>query len=419
MKLVLTDASNNRKVFRVAGDGHFLNPFIKLQSLGAGTAALGDVKITSGSYNTPGEVVKLSRGDSDPRPSFGYTVTRTSINTPIPTPITTAETFSADTTLDFVDNNTPFVVKNNGDSGTWTPTDLGTSVCAAWFSADSLSSLSNGDAVTSWTSSEGNSVAATQGTATAQPTYVQTSSVSGKPAVNFDGASNFDKLEFTKSTLNVGTTGSLMCCFVGNANDGTTLSFGGITRGQSGSTSIQLLYQNNNAALQVSLGSTSKVVTDSNFPSGTTGSAYRSIAFGRQDGKFALRYLGNELSDQAANSTDLSETIYNIGSSFFSGGCEGEIAEIMFLVNPTLTQIKQVEGYVAHKYSLTGSLPANHPYKYVSPTKGNDFFIGDSSVSSSNGYKLSPGERIPKSFSNIRVAKVAASSSCTASIIST
>ena len=122
-----------------------------------------------------------------------------------------------------------------------------------------------------------------------------------------------------------------MCCFVGNANDGTTLSFGGITRGQSGSTSIQLLYQNNNAALQVSLGSTSKVVTDSNFPSGTTGSAYRSIAFGRQDGKFALRYLGNELSDQAANSTDLSETIYNIGSSFYSGGCEGEIAEIMFL----------------------------------------------------------------------------------------
>jgi hypothetical protein len=130
MKFILTDASNNRKVFRVAGAGTFLNPFIKLQSVGAGTDALGDVKITSGSYNTPGETIKLSRGDSDPRPVFGYDVTRTSANTPIPRPITIEESFSADTTLDFIDNNTPFVIKNTSSN--------------AFFVGDSSVTSSNG-----------------------------------------------------------------------------------------------------------------------------------------------------------------------------------------------------------------------------------------------------------------------------------
>jgi hypothetical protein len=60
----------------------------------------------------------------------------------------------------------------------------------------------------------------------------------------------------------------------------------------------------------------------------------------------------------------------------------------------------------------------NTPF-VIKNTGSNAFFVGDSSVTSSNGYKLSPGESIPKSFSNIRVAKVAASSSCTASIITT
>ena len=253
----------------------------------------------------------------------------------------------------------------------WTPSDLGTSKCAAWFSADSLSSLSNGDAVATWTSSEGNSISATQSNADKRPLYVATSTISGKPAVNFDGASsNFDDMQFTASALNVGTSGALLCCFIGNANDGTSLSFGGITRGSSSSTSLSLLYQNNNTNLQLGFAGTSDIISSSNFPSGTTGTAYRTLVFGRHDGKLMLRYLGNEISDQSdASSGNATTTAYAIGSQYFSGGCEGEIAEIMYLVNPTLKDIQKVEGYAAHKYSLTGSLPSDHPYKTNAPQR--------------------------------------------------
>jgi len=253
----------------------------------------------------------------------------------------------------------------------WTPSDLGTSKCAAWFTADSLSSLSNGDEVATWTSSEGNSISATQTTSAKRPLYVASSTISGKPAVNFDGASsNFDHLFFTASALNVGTSGALLCCFIGNANDGTSLSFGGITRGISGSTSLSLLYQDNNTNLQLGFAGTSDIISSSNFPSGTTGTAYRALVFGRHDGKLMLRYLGNEISDESdASSANATTTQYAIGSQYFSGGCEGEIAEIMYLVNPTLKDIQKVEGYAAHKYSLTGSLPSDHPYKTNAPQK--------------------------------------------------
>ena len=256
----------------------------------------------------------------------------------------------------------------------WTPSDLGTSKCVAWFTADSLSSLSNGDSVSSWTSSEGNSISATQGTSANQPTYVASSTISGKPAVNFDGASSFDQLNFSASAMDVGTSGSLVCCFIGNANDGATLAFGTITRGQSSSNSIQLLYTNNNTSLQPSVGSVFDTISNSNFPSGTTGTDYRSIVFGRHSGNLMMRYIGNELSDQAdASSIDLGQTNYAIGSAYFSGGCEGEIAEIMYLVNPTLKDIQKVEGYAAHKYSLTGSLPSDHPYKANAPQRAVDW----------------------------------------------
>ncbi len=266
----------------------------------------------------------------------------------------------------------------------WKPSNLGTTKCVAWFSSESLSSLSNGDGVATWTSSEGNSISATQSTATKQPLYVASSTISGKPAVNFDGASsNFDMLTFTASALNVGTSGSLLCCFIGNANDGTSLSFGGITRGSSGSTSLSLLYQNGNTNLQVGFAGITDIVSSSNFPSGTTGTAYRALVFGRHDGNLMLRYLGNEVSDESdASSGNATTTAYAIGSQYYSGGCEGEIAEVMYLSGLPLSEIKQVEGYAARKYDLTSSLPTTHTYKSFAPAFGlhgvhNQDLIGD------------------------------------------
>jgi hypothetical protein len=67
------------------------------------------------------------------------------------------------------------------------PTDI--SGLKLWLKADSLS-LSDGDAVASWTDSSGNSNAASQGTAANKPTY-KASIINSLPVVRFDGSNDY------------------------------------------------------------------------------------------------------------------------------------------------------------------------------------------------------------------------------------
>ena len=48
---------------------------------------------------------------------------------------------------------------------------------------------------------------------------------------------------------------------------------------------------------------------------------------------------------------------------------EGELAELIFF-NKVVgeTERQKLEGYFAHKYSLTANLPSDHPYKSTVPT---------------------------------------------------
>lgn len=65
-----------------------------------------------------------------------------------------------------------------------------------WFKADAITGLSDGNLVTTWADSSGNSRDATQSTATNQPSY-QTNEINGLPVVRFDGVDNF----FTLPTM--------------------------------------------------------------------------------------------------------------------------------------------------------------------------------------------------------------------------
>src|SRR6185503_14515658 len=65
--------------------------------------------------------------------------------------------------------------------------DFGT--CRAWFKADVLS-LNDGDAVTTWTDSSGNSRNATQSTGANKPLF-KTGAANGHPALLFDGSNDY------------------------------------------------------------------------------------------------------------------------------------------------------------------------------------------------------------------------------------
>src|SRR4051812_19518760 len=74
-----------------------------------------------------------------------------------------------------------------GGSSAFAPTDI--SGLKLWLKADSLS-LNDGDAVTTWTDSSGNSNTASQGTAANKPTY-KTAVLNALPVVRFDGSNDY------------------------------------------------------------------------------------------------------------------------------------------------------------------------------------------------------------------------------------
>lgn len=67
----------------------------------------------------------------------------------------------------------------------WTPKRIGPALMG-WYRAD-LGITLNGSTVSAWADQSGNGNHVTQGTGTAQPTYVASSSYFGRPALSFDG----------------------------------------------------------------------------------------------------------------------------------------------------------------------------------------------------------------------------------------
>ena len=68
------------------------------------------------------------------------------------------------------------------------------------------------------------------------------------------------------------------------------------------------------------------------------------------------------------STTDLLASSFAIDRFFTQRAWIGDLAELM-IFNTTLgtSDIEKVEGYLTHKWGLTGNLPSNHPYKNIHP----------------------------------------------------
>lgn len=84
-----------------------------------------------------------------------------------------------------------------------------------WLKADAITGLNDGDSVTTWTDSSGNSNDATQSTAANKPTY-KTSIINSKPVVRFDGSNDILSLG-----TNITATGATIIS-VANNTDGAS-----------------------------------------------------------------------------------------------------------------------------------------------------------------------------------------------------
>ena len=114
----------------------------------------------------------------------------------------------------------------------------------------------------------------------------------------------------------------------------------------------------------------------------------------------------------------------NLGTNYLSTAdfLEGDIAEFIIVDGVASASDRQkVEGYLAHKWGLTGSLPGSHPYKSSQPmSKGmssNDFLVQGATVSNIIGsgasYTMNLIPHTNPARIKIKLAEGAATSSTT------
>ena len=263
----------------------------------------------------------------------------------------------------------------------WTPDLLGASL-ALWLDAnDAITVILNGSNVSAWNDKSGNARNFLQVTAGSRPLYLPTG-FNSKPTIQTDGG---DSLLLGVSSLgrNVsGLTAAIVgvypvgATFLANASD---LFFvgGGPTR--------FVMTPNPSASTANRYGFGGRRLDTDGFA--TASSATNSITnLGNPWIRIAQRAYSDGVGHHWTNGTqDLTGAVFGTQGAGNTSDTNSNIAQIFGGVAnlPANSQISEVvlthstmvnddrqklEGYLAHKWGLTASLPLDHPYKTTAPT---------------------------------------------------
>jgi hypothetical protein len=268
----------------------------------------------------------------------------------------------------------------------WRPNNLG-SVLALWLDAEDAASITlNGSTVSQWADKSGNARNFSQATVSSQPTYDATV-LSGKPALTFDGTSKFMSAGDTLDLRTNDITIMSVVKFANSTQSGVVLSK---TRYAAGAGRYALYRSLTSGMLGVGTQYATFFATRDAISSGAIAQSLYSSTntklFGGELDRFVSGYAriwedGINTASAAYdvdafnlnNSDELWIGAYQnyLGTSPPTGGSymNGQIAEIVVAQSALSTADRQnLEGYLAWKWILEGSLPANHPYKNRAPT---------------------------------------------------
>lgn len=268
----------------------------------------------------------------------------------------------------------------------WTPADLAD--LFAWYKADAITGLSDGDPVSTWSDSSGGGYNLTQ-TSTARPLY-QTNTLNGLPVVEFDGtddylaastAANWKFLHDSTGSslfivLKAGTSADPNAAYAALGTHGGTTTDVGINVLYDDRSSLS---RNDRILSLVNNGSGSffvlNVSSDDAFDANTYGVV--SVVSDPANATLADRSsiyvnggtaITNNSSSGSASTSNPSYALHvgsqGNGNSKLSGG----IAELV-ICDAVLssTDREKVEGYLAHKWGIESNLPSTHPYRYSAP----------------------------------------------------
>lgn len=261
---------------------------------------------------------------------------------------------------------TVLLVSNRGvhdRPGGWVPKDLGSGL-KLWLDADDAGTITISTGISQWNDKSGNAANATQATGAAQPSLV-TKLLNGRAGVRFDGSAQY----FATGASLSGVT-SFATCIV--AKSTTTNSAQSILRQQSSGSTNYFVHPWTNAKA-----STPRVILSWNGGTSTTNltgsmsSAAISI-FARDSGTSNKAWLnGTENSTRTATTTAAPTFGENMVIGRYSSNIEyydGDLHEVVVYVGQLgTTDREKLEGYLAHKWGLAGSLPSGHTYKDKAP----------------------------------------------------
>jgi hypothetical protein len=225
----------------------------------------------------------------------------------------------------------------------------------AWFAADLLSS----GAQSYWSDISGRNRHMGQGMSTFQPT----TSVGALNSLNVvDFGSDFFTLD---APWDSGDTSGSIYMVIRTDTEGTNHGFVDLS---SSSEDDHFLYTNQ---IYTSALSTSRKIVGNPTPVMTS---WRIVHIHSAPSDWAFWIDGTSVYSTGTNTVYLpSETSINgvalkIGKSRGNWYLNGQIAEIIFAKGKPSTAIRQaIEGYLAHKWALTGNLDSGHPYKSTAP----------------------------------------------------
>ena len=247
--------------------------------------------------------------------------------------------------------------------GDWTPTQIPT---ALWLDASDASTITlNGTTISQWNDKSGNSRNVSQANSALQPFYTL-NGLNGLNIADFDGA---DDVLNGLAISNFVTNNSYSAFVVGLArtiatNDGEGYlneAFYGDAGGY-----IAMYLRSSNLIGAYNWDGANKVATNAYTPN-TVVIGYSELS----SGSIRIRTNGgSETATVSSNTASLAGAI-QIGRNFNSNTfcLDGKIAEVIFTNAALSTTNRQlIEGYLAHKWGLTSSLPSDHPYKTAAPT---------------------------------------------------
>jgi hypothetical protein len=246
--------------------------------------------------------------------------------------------------------------------GAWTPASL--SSLRAWFDADALTGLADGDAMSSWSDSSGNANNVSNTQTTTKPTY-ETNELNGKSVVRFYASSGF----LGQSTIYAAATPSMQVIVVAKTNtiSGTT----SILSANNYTPNIRL--SSNNVQAVLIYGGASQTGSQAGVTTGAWFIASGMVDLGNSIGSAGLNGATPStvaLTNSVATIGPHSSVPLTVGTRYTETALpfDGDIAEVVVITNDNTSQSRQtVEGYLAHKWGLTSNLPGTHPYKSSAP----------------------------------------------------